>query len=320
MFCGLSALALIFFVIEIIFTLQYQRTYKAKLVELKKKEDILKKELLKLDFRFRQLEDSISRIFFIYELTGKISPIMNKDAVLAIFKEELCALGDEIEEVSFLTQPRQKHVNYKLNTFPILFAGVKTTSVQVKKNLKPIVNALNLCLEKITLYEKLENLSIHDSLTGIYNRRYFNIRLEEEAKRAKKFAFEIALVMADIDHFKRINDTYGHLVGDVVLKQVAQIIRECIREIDFVARYGGEEFIIILQETVKEGALFVAERIRRTIAQQVIKAFDEAIQVTVSFGIVLFPQHTSYPELLVDIADKAMYKAKENGRNRVECF
>jgi len=320
MLYGLGVLIILFLALVLISLERDRKNYKLKLAGLKEEDNELKEKLLETDFRFRQLEDSITRIFFMYELTRKVSPLVDKKKILKVFKEELSALGNAVEDVQFSDRSLAGYSNFKLKTDPSLYASIKTASPHIEKNLKTIIRTLNLCLEKVGLYETLQALSIHDSLTGIHNRRYFDVRLQEEAERARKFSLEFSLLMIDIDFFKKVNDTYGHLVGDVVLRAVANILQSCIREIDFAARYGGEEFIIILQETNKKGALYVAERIRETVEKQAIKAFDETVRVTVSIGVVVYPQHTSYKELLVEIADKALYKAKDKGRNRVEYF
>lgn len=316
----LIILVIVFVASGVLFSARSRQEYFSRIGQMSNERNDLKEKLVEIDYRLRQLEDSISRTFFMYELTRKISPVFKEDTALSIFKEELSSLGSAVTKIDFFKSPKSDHCNYKLNTDPVRFVSVKTASPQIEKNLRTIVKTLNVCLEKISLYRRMEQLSIHDSLTGVYNRRYFNMRLMEEVERAKKFGLMFSLLMIDIDHFKKVNDTYGHLVGDAVLREIAQILQSCIREIDFVARYGGEEFMIILQETPKEGALFVAERIRSKVCSKKVKAFDERVFTTVSVGVAVFPQHTSYQELLVEIADKALYRAKDNGRNRVECF
>jgi diguanylate cyclase (GGDEF)-like protein len=145
-------------------------------------------------------------------------------------------------------------------------------------------------------------------------------RYMEEFARAEKFNLHLSFLMVDIDHFKKINDIYGHLIGDVILKEIAKILRENIREIDFVARFGGEEFSIILPETDKAGAIMVGERIRSKVVAQRFRAFDEVLNASVSVGVASYPQNTLYSDVLIEIADKALYKAKVEGRNRVCWF
>jgi diguanylate cyclase (GGDEF)-like protein len=123
--------------------------------------------------------------------------------------------------------------------------------------------------------------------------------------------------MIDIDHFKNINDQYGHLVGDVILKQVAQIIKKNVRELDLVGRYGGEEFGVLLIETDDSGALYVAERIRAAVAEKEFKAYDESLRVTLSIGCSTLSDKARDVASLIETADAALYKAKHEGRNKV---
>ena len=171
--------------------------------------------------------------------------------------------------------------------------------------------------QRVKLYQKVETLAITDGLTGVYVRRHLVERLEEEVERAKRFGFKLSFLMIDIDYFKHFNDRYGHLVGDVVLKQVAETVKKSVREIDLVGRYGGEEFGVLLIDTDQEGAFFVAERIRRAVADKVFKAYDESLKVTISVGCSSYSEKISDVDLLVDTADSALYQAKRQGRNRV---
>lgn len=172
-------------------------------------------------------------------------------------------------------------------------------------------------IKKVLLYEKVEELAITDGLTGLYVRRYFLERLREEFNRSRRHKLKFAFLMADIDNFKRCNDSHGHLVGDVILKDTAQLIKESVREMDLVARYGGEEFSVILPETDGEGAALVAERIRKRIGENIFKAYDEKLNMTVSIGLAVYPDDASAPNDLVEKADKALYSAKRSGKNVV---
>ncbi len=174
-------------------------------------------------------------------------------------------------------------------------------------------------LRRALLYQKVQGLTITDVLTNVYCRRYFLERFSEELKRAKKNKLSLAFLMIDIDNFKQFNDRYGHLVGDAILRQVSRTIREAVRQIDFIGRYGGEEICVVLAETNKEQANFAAERIRQAIALEVIKVYDEALKVTVSIGVSIFPDNTANMQNLIEMADQALYLAKETGKNRV-CF
>ncbi|MBI5124587.1 MAG: GGDEF domain-containing protein [Candidatus Omnitrophica bacterium] len=172
-------------------------------------------------------------------------------------------------------------------------------------------------INKVLLYEKVEELAITDSLTGLYVKRYLFERLNEEVKRSKRYKFKLSFLMADIDDFKRCNDAHGHLVGDVILRDVARIMKENVREIDLIARYGGEEFSLLLPETKKDEARLAAERIRKKIDEHVFKAYDETLKITVSIGISTYPDDSSEGTNLVEKADTALYAAKNTGKNVV---
>ena len=184
-----------------------------------------------------------------------------------------------------------------------------------------------LQVRKIKLYETVKELSIRDGLTGVFVRRHFHERFDEELKRSIKYSLPLAVLMLDIDLFKRYNDEYGHLAGDATLKQTAQLLCESLRKVDIVARYGGEEFVVVIPDARKTGAHEVAERIRSSIARHQFKVFNDQTKVTVSIGIALFPEdalhgHTATDTSqlafeLIQCADKALYRAKEEGRNRV---
>ncbi|OGB89257.1 hypothetical protein A2625_03720 [candidate division WOR-1 bacterium RIFCSPHIGHO2_01_FULL_53_15] len=169
-------------------------------------------------------------------------------------------------------------------------------------------------------YRELEKLSIVDELTGVYNRRYFNRMIEAEFIRAKRQGHPLSLLMIDIDHFKKLNDVYGHQFGDRVLKAVAKAIEKTARDkIDIVARYGGEEFAAILPDTNKEGseASGIAERVRREIEKTVFEHEGNPVSLTVSIGIASFPKNSDSVGDLIFTADQALYRAKDAGRNSI---
>ncbi len=167
------------------------------------------------------------------------------------------------------------------------------------------------------LEEDLEFQSLHDSLTGLDNRRALEQQLEEELKRAARYGHDLSIFLLDLDYFKKINDNYGHKAGDIVLMEVAAVLEDLFRDCDHVARYGGEEFVVVLQETAREKAEKLAERVRKRIAEHPIEIeADIELRIIVTIGIATFPEHANSWERLLDVADKAMYVAKGDGRNR----
>lgn len=167
---------------------------------------------------------------------------------------------------------------------------------------------------------ELEVLVTTDPLSGLPNRRSFFSRAQAEFIRAARYSRPLSLVMVDVDHFKEVNDRFGHLIGDAALRHISAIMKLCVREADMIARYGGEEFIIILPETDSEGAGFIAERVRKEIEASDFSIDQHgSIRLTVSLGIACMNFGNDYPDLdkLLQSADDAMYRAKKNGRNRV---
>ncbi|RKY39424.1 MAG: hypothetical protein DRP76_03415 [Candidatus Omnitrophota bacterium] len=169
------------------------------------------------------------------------------------------------------------------------------------------------------LKESLKNLAYYDELTRCINFRWTMKILEKEIDRAARYKKELSIIMVDIDHFKKINDTYGHLAGNFILKEFARIVKENVRNIDVVGRYGGEEFLIILPEAGIEEAKIVSERIREKLSQKEIKIpnSSDVIKIKFSAGIACFPYNGKTINELIGVADNALYQAKRKGRNRV---
>ena len=170
------------------------------------------------------------------------------------------------------------------------------------------------------LNEELKTASRVDGLTGLYNRRYWQERFDEMHKLCVRREKPSTALMLDIDHFKRINDTYGHQAGDKVIKMLAALIKRCVRETDLAGRYGGEEFAIILNDSSVEDAKIVAERIRQLAQRLVVEHEGESISFTVSLGLAQFTPDFKGALAWLECADQALYEAKENGRNQYRIY
>lgn len=198
--------------------------------------------------------------------------------------------------------------------------GVLVADDLAESQLKPfelVANQLSLQLSRISLYRQVEALAVTDALTGVCVRRHFMERAQEEVARSQRHGLPCTVLMADLDLFKEKNDTYGHLVGDVILKDVATLLQRNLREIDLIARFGGEEFILLLIETQVEQALAIAQRLKQLVEVHPIRAYDELLTQTISIGLAGFPDDASTLEELMERADQALYAAKRSGRNRV---
>ncbi|MBI1870456.1 MAG: GGDEF domain-containing protein [Chlamydiae bacterium] len=188
-----------------------------------------------------------------------------------------------------------------------------------KKELESLeILALQLSMEikETLLYEKVRNLSFMDGLTQVYLRRHLLLLLEEELKRLQQQKKPCSILMVDLDYFKSFNDHFGHLVGDILLKQISMSLQENLRPMDLVGRFGGEEFMIALPETMVEEALDIAERIRTSVEKAEYWIHEKRFKLTLSIGIANYPQDALKLSLLIQMADTALYQAKNQGRNR----
>ena len=224
----------------------------------------------------------------------------------------LTAKGTTMDKVTGLKAGADDYLSKPYNEIELMArisASLRTKALQDELKEK------NRLLQEVL--EQLEALSVTDPLTELYNRRYFWNVLEKEFAKSVRSATPIACLLVDADHFKSINDEYGHSAGDYVLKEVAKIIKNCLRQMDTVARWGGEEFIALLPETDKEHALNAASRILLQISDHTFT--DIQRKITVSIGIASMPgADIETPERLIELSDSALYLAKANGRNRVE--
>ncbi len=186
-------------------------------------------------------------------------------------------------------------------------------SVTDIQSLESVADICATAIQNARYVERVKHLAYLDGLTGIFNRRYFELRIEEELERARRFNSGMAVIMVDIDQFKRLNDEFGHLLGDEVLRQVSSIFSQQLRKIDVVCRYGGEEFAILLSQTSQQHALGVAEKLRRMVDSWQFPGVPRS--VTISAGVATRPDHGNSREELVKAADAGLYAAKQAGRN-----
>lgn len=195
------------------------------------------------------------------------------------------------------------------------FSG-KPIEESVVTMLSVIAHGVGFAINNAKTYSSVLRDSIHDDLTGLHNRRYFNERLIDEVDRAKRYNNKLSLLFADIDHFKKINDTHGHPLGDAVLVMISRVFQDQLRKTDLVARYGGEEFAIILLNTDKDKAAEISEHLRTAIAGAVLPG-NPSIRATISIGVASLGVDANTFDGLLNKADKALYSAKAQGRNRV---
>ena len=203
----------------------------------------------------------------------------------------------------------------------ILLINRKSSEKFNQKSLKIakiISRHISLTLENCQKYITAKELAFIDELTGLYNTRYLDFFMENEIKRARRQSYPLSFLFMDVDYFKKVNDSHGHLTGSKLLIELGSVIKKCVRDIDIIVRYGGDEYIIILVNTSPEGAILVGERLREMIKSHTFMEKENLnIHVTASFGIATYPVHAKSKEEVIDLADKAMYKAKVATRDAV---
>jgi diguanylate cyclase (GGDEF)-like protein len=203
----------------------------------------------------------------------------------------------------------------------IAATGSEIADDQTNTTLHLFSRSMGLALNNALIHSKFQRLAAYDGLTNIYNRRFGMTRLQEDFGRASREQSALSVVMVDIDHFKNINDNYGHLVGDKAIMLIASILKKTLRDGDIVVRYGGEEFLMILQGASSKDAAEVSERIRHKVEDSTLNVGEQQIGMTVSIGVCGYPETNVADEVsLIDKADQALYHAKQTGRNRVVQF
>ena len=223
--------------------------------------------------------------------------------------------GYDSGAVDFITKPFLPEI---LAGKILFFIEIYLQKIRLKETIQELRKTKQLVLEQ---NRKLKRLSTHDDLTGLYNRRHLVASLEQEFSRCHRHGTELSLVMLDLDHFKDINDNFGHEFGDYVLKIFSVLLRAAVRRSDLVFRFGGEEFIVLLPQTAADGAAKTAEKIRQECAERLIDDGKYAVKMTVSIGVTSYNKelHRS-AGCMISFADEALYKAKEGGRNRVVVY
>lgn len=270
-----------------------------------------REKMLDVCFREERLRERVELV----SKDGKNIPVLCSASFIRLNNsiEKCLVLVTDLSEI----EEREKELQDALEEIRFLNEELTARSQQLEIALAQLDMRL---FEVERAKEDAERLAIIDPLTGLFNRRYLEERLNKELTKAKAYNFYISFLMADIDHFKRINDTYGHNIGDEVLKSLAVIFRANIRENDIVARYGGEEFVMVLTNVSKYDAYRIAERIRLEIQDTSFEEIGIPERITVSFGVSSFPEDgEEYSELLIK-ADQALYQAKSLGRNKVEVY
>ena len=231
---------------------------------------------------------------------------------------------DEVLELGFIATPPGEvayiPLSYRDRVLGVLVLGSINEYSEDEANIFDyLANQISIALDNAMMHQRIQELSITDALTGLYNRRYLNSRLEEEWAMAVRHGNSLSILLFDVDNFKSINDTYGHDKGDEVLKGVASIMKENVRKEDLASRYGGEEFVVVLVDTDTEDAKKFGERMRKRVKARVYDWMER--NVTISVGVATYPRsHAKSYEELIQLADQAMYLAKVSGKDRVVAY
>ena len=239
-------------------------------------------------------------------------------------KTQKVSLPDHVQMEGILAEFRPQEIFVLPATYKqiplgaVVLGSSKPYQAEEQTRMELFRQAFGLALNNALAHDRLQRLAALDPLTGVYNRRFGLGRMHEEFERAIRSSIPLGLLMMDIDHFKSINDTYGHQTGDRILKSVAEVIRTVLREGDVLVRYGGEEFLAILPAAASDDLSFIGERIRKSVEDSALVEGQKTIRVTLSLGGAAYPnQNVEKESTLLELADESLYRAKETGRNRV---
>jgi diguanylate cyclase (GGDEF)-like protein len=280
-----------------------------------------------LDFQINAVNLGLTKTVKMYETARDICTSLDEEKLLTSFREDL-KKNTDYEKCILVAQEKFDPAQYPHSAiFPLLvkethfgYLVVQGVELSANPHLSILAGHFALGLKRARLYKMIQELAITDGVTGLYTRRYAMERFKEEFLRSQAHHFSLSVLMIDVDDFKDCNDKYGHLVGDIVLFEIGNRIKENIREVDMLARFGGEEFIVFAPNTSKESVFAFAERIRKGIEEAMIRAYDERLKTTVSIGLSSYPEDAKSPEDLIGKADWALYQAKKLGKNRSCAF
>jgi diguanylate cyclase (GGDEF)-like protein len=273
----------------------------------------------KLEFEPISIVDQTSLTRYVIE-KGETVHIPNAHADNSEFPNEKMIKAPGHDEHSIIGVP----LILRKEIQGVLFLQAEEPNAYVQDQIwliETIANQASIAMDSAQLFEKVQEMAIKDSLTGVYNRRYFYVFAENEIARSIRYKKDLSLIMIDIDHFKRVNDKFGHLIGDQTLKMVTDACLSVLRKVDVLCRFGGEEFVVLLPETSETEALVAAERICKVISEQSLASEKGKVKVTVSIGITQMQKDGHQTLLyLVNEADQALYAAKNAGRNCVRRY
>ena len=238
-----------------------------------------------------------------------------RDVSVPVFNKKI-----DLSEVRSLLVLPLLSADEPIGTLTLFASAEKRFSKDVREMLSVIANQVAISLQNGFMYRKMETMATTDGLTGLTNHRTFQQKFADLLDRADRHGYRVAMLLCDVDHFKKVNDNYGHPVGDEVLRRVAKVLQDVPRKIDVSARYGGEEFAVLLDNVSAEQARAVAERIRIEVSKIVVETEKGPLQVTQSIGVSLFPDDGRDRAVLIERADLALYHAKHSGRNRVMSY